>query len=167
MLPGPPKTALAREAAAASFVLLTNKSSQGVATLPLTANPGRVLLTGPFVDEGEALFGTWTLDGRDEDAASPAVAIRDRLQDNAIVDDGRFSDRTLHLVRQADVTVALVGEHPSRSGEANSVTDLPAYPQVGRGPARDSRHRQATRRSSCSPAALWTWARFWISPTLS
>jgi len=46
------------------------------------------------------------------------------LQDNAIVDDGRFSDRTLHLVRQADVTVALVGEHPSRSGEANSITDI-------------------------------------------
>jgi beta-glucosidase len=46
------------------------------------------------------------------------------LQDNAIVDDGRFSDRTLHLVRQTDVTVALVGEHPSRSGEANSVTDI-------------------------------------------
>jgi len=46
------------------------------------------------------------------------------LQDNAIVDDGRFSDRTLHLVRQTDITVALVGEHPSRSGEANSVANI-------------------------------------------
>jgi len=46
------------------------------------------------------------------------------LGDNAIVDDGRFSDRTLHLVRQADITIALVGEHPSRSGEANSVANL-------------------------------------------
>ncbi len=115
----PESRALAREAAAASFVLLTNNG-----TLPLTPNPGRVLLTGPFVDEGEALFGTWTLDGRVEDVTSPAVAIRDRLQDNAIVDDGRFSDRTLHLVRQTDVTVALVGEHPSRSGEAHSVADI-------------------------------------------
>jgi len=117
--PGPEARALAREAAAESFVLLTNNS-----TLPLAPNPGRVLLTGPFVDEGEALFGTWTLDGRGEDVASPAAAIRDRLQDNAIVDNGRFSDRTLHLVRQADVTVALVGEHPSRSGEANSITGI-------------------------------------------
>jgi len=116
---GPEARAKAREAAAASFVLLSNNG-----TLPLAPNLGRVLLTGPFVDEGEALFGTWTLDGRGEDVASPAAAIRDRLQDNAIVDDGRFSDRTLHLVRQADITVALVGEHPSRSGEANSVANL-------------------------------------------
>ncbi|MHB8186952.1 MAG: glycoside hydrolase family 3 N-terminal domain-containing protein [Dermatophilaceae bacterium] len=116
---GPAARALAREAAAASFVLLTNNG-----TLPLSPHPGRVLLTGPFAEEGEALFGTWTLDGRGEDVASPAAAIWDRLQDNAIVDDGRFSDRTLHLVRQADITVALVGEHPSRSGEAHSVTDI-------------------------------------------
>jgi len=116
---GPEARALAREAAAASFVLLSNNG-----TLPLAPNLGRVLLTGPFVDEGEALFGTWTLDGRGEDVASPGAAIRDRLRDSAIVDDGRFSDRTLHLVRQTDVTVALVGEHPSRSGEANSVTDI-------------------------------------------
>lgn len=116
---GPEARALAREAAAASFVLLSNNG-----TLPLGPNPGRVLLTGPFVNEGEALFGTWTLDGHGEDVASPASAIRDRLQDNAMVEDGRFSDRTLHLVRQADVTVALVGEYPSRSGEANSITDI-------------------------------------------
>ncbi len=61
---------------------------------------------------------------RIECGCGPANAIRERLRDNAIVDDGRFSDRTLHLVRQADITVALVGEHPSRSGEANSVTDI-------------------------------------------
>ncbi len=110
---------LAREAAAASFVLLSN---DGV--LPLAAAQGSILLTGPFAHEGEALLGTWTLDGRGQDVASPAFALRARLGEGALVDDGRFSDRTLHLVRQADLTVALVGEHPSRSGEANSVTDL-------------------------------------------
>jgi len=115
----PNARALAREAAAASFVLLTNNG-----TLPLAANPGRVLLTGPFAHEGEALLGTWTLDGRGEDVASPASAIRARLGGDVIVDDGRFSDQTMHLVRQADVTVALVGEHPSRSGEANSVASI-------------------------------------------
>ena len=117
--PGSKSRRLAREAAAASFVLLTNNG-----TLPLAANPGCVLLTGPFATEGEALLGTWALDGRGVDVASPASAMSARLQGDAIVDDARYSDRTLHLVRQADITVALVGEHPSRSGEANSVSDL-------------------------------------------
>ncbi|MEP7034347.1 MAG: glycoside hydrolase family 3 N-terminal domain-containing protein [Actinomycetota bacterium] len=115
---GPEARVLAREAAAASFVLLANNG-----TLPL-ADDGLILLTGPFADEGEALLGTWSLDGRGQDVASPASAIRDRLQEKVIVDDGRFTDRTMHLVRRAEVTVALVGEHPSRSGEANSVTDI-------------------------------------------
>lgn len=110
---------LARDAAAASFVLLTNNGA-----LPLTPNPSRVLLTGPFAEEGEALLGTWSLDGRGEGVVSPATAIRARLGENAIIDDGRFSDRTMHLVRQADITVALVGEHPRRSGEAHSVANL-------------------------------------------
>jgi beta-glucosidase len=117
--PRPESRRLAREAAAASFVLLSNNG-----TLPLAAKPGCVLLTGPFAREGEALLGTWALDGQAADVASPASAISAQLQGSAIVDDGRFSDRTLHLVRQADNTVALVGEHPLRSGEANSVADL-------------------------------------------
>jgi beta-glucosidase len=150
-LPRPESRLLAREAAAASFVLLANKplpkrrdhgmngpGASGVPAgqdlsgvpggqeriLPLAASPGRVLLTGPFAQEGEALLGTWTLDGRGEDVVSPAEALRTRLGDSATIDDGRFSDRTLHLVRQNDLTIALVGEHPSRSGEANSVTDI-------------------------------------------
>jgi beta-glucosidase len=90
----------------------------------MTSSPGRVLLTGPFAQEGEALLGTWSLDGRGDDVASAAGAIRARLGEGAIIDDGRFSDRTLHLVRQAEITVALVGEHPSRSGEANSVASV-------------------------------------------
>lgn len=119
----PASRSVAREAAAASFVLLAN---QGV--LPLDPPPARLLLTGAFVDDGEALLGTWSLDGRWEDVVTPATAFRERLGDSVLVDDGRFSDRTLMLARQADVTVALVGEHPSRSGEANSISslDLPA-----------------------------------------
>jgi len=117
--PPPQSRLLAREAAAASFVLLTNNGA-----LPLAPSPGRVLLTGPFAFEGEALLGTWTLDGRGQDVASPAAAIVERLGEDAIIDDGRFSDQSMHLVRRSDVTVALVGEHPARSGEANSVADI-------------------------------------------
>jgi beta-glucosidase len=117
--PGPQSRLLARDAAAASLVLLTNNGA-----LPLASRPGRVLLTGPFACEGEALLGTWTLDGRGQDVVSPAAALRERLGEDATIDDGRFSDRTMHLVRHSDVTVALVGEHPDRSGEAHSVADI-------------------------------------------
>ena len=109
--------ALARRAAHASMVLVANNG-----VLPLS--PGTVHLTGPFVDEGEALLGSWCLDGRGADVVSPATALRERLGDDLVVTDGRFSDRAVHLVRHANVTVALVGEHPWRSGEANSVTDI-------------------------------------------
>jgi beta-glucosidase len=110
--------ALARRAAHAAHVLVRN---EGV--LPLAAE-GSVLLTGAFVEEGDALLGTWVLDGRGEDVVSPAAALREALGDRLTVDDGRFPDETLKLARLADTTVALLGEHPGRSGEANSVADL-------------------------------------------
>ena len=110
--------ALARRAAVAAHVLVQNEG-----TLPV-AEEAAVLLTGGFVREGDALFGTWVLDGRAEEVVTPAAALTERLGDRLTVDDGRFPDRTLQLARVADVTVALVGEHPHRSGEANSVSDL-------------------------------------------
>lgn len=109
---------VARRAARAAHVLVRNEGA-----LPLGAE-GSVLLTGAFVHEGEALLGTWVLDGRGDEVVSPAAALGERLGDRLTVDDGRFSDRTLQRARVADVTVALLGEHPNRSGEANSVSDL-------------------------------------------
>ena len=121
--PTPASRELARDAAASSLVLLSNNG-----ILPLAADPGRLLLTGPFLDEGDALLGTWVLDGRGEDVASPGAAFRARLGDQLMVDDGRFSDVGISMVRHADVTVALVGEHRSRSGEDRCIStlDLPA-----------------------------------------
>ncbi|MGO4597235.1 glycoside hydrolase family 3 N-terminal domain-containing protein [Terrabacter sp. 2RAF25] len=117
--PTPETRAVALRAAQAAHVLVKN---DGV--LPLDPSAGSVLLSGPFVDEGEALLGTWTLDGRGEDVVSPASALRERLGDRLDVSDGRFSDRTLQQARRTERTVLLLGEHPSRSGEANSVTDI-------------------------------------------
>lgn len=110
---------LARDAAVSSMVLLSNNG-----ILPLAADPGKLLLTGPFLDEGAALLGTWVLDGRGEDVSSPRAAFRERLGDGLLVDDGRFSDRAIAMVRRADVTVAMVGEHHSRSGEDRCISTL-------------------------------------------
>ncbi len=110
---------VARRAAHAAHVLVKN---DGV--LPLGEDAGRVLLSGPFVDDGDALLGTWVLDGRGEEVATPGDALRERLGDRVTVADGRFPDVTLMQARAADTSVLLLGEHRSRSGEAQSVVDI-------------------------------------------
>ena len=121
--------ALARRAAAAATVLLRNN---GVLPLDVGLGGARHLhITGPLATARAELFGTWALDGRPEDAVTIADAVRERFTGQGAtvtVDDGRFLDETLVAARAADLVVACVGEHPMRSGEANSVTslDLPA-----------------------------------------
>ena len=45
--------------------------------LPLHRDSARIHLTGPFVEEGDALLGTWVLDGSGADVVTPAAALRD------------------------------------------------------------------------------------------
>ena len=118
--PGEAERALAREAATSSLVLVKNEG-----LLPLHANVGKLHLAGPFVDEGDALLGTWVLDGKGEDVVSPATAFRERLApEDLVVTDGRFSDVAMTCVREAEVTIALLGEHRSRSGEDRCISTL-------------------------------------------
>lgn len=118
--PGPEERALAREAAARSMVLVKNDG-----LLPLHANIGRIHLAGPFVHDGDALLGTWVLDGKGEEVVTPAQAFAERLAaEDLVVSDGRFSDVAMSMVREAEVTVALVGEHRSRSGEDRCISTL-------------------------------------------
>ena len=119
--------AVALRAAVAAHVLVKN---DGV--LPLTEESGRVLLSGPFVDDGDALLGTWVLDGRGEEVVTPADAVRARFDEEEGVRhgerldviDGRYSDQVLEVARSADTTVMLLGEHRGRSGEDRCVTDI-------------------------------------------
>lgn len=117
--PTPETRAIACRAAQAAHVLVKN---DGV--LPLGDGAGKVLLSGPFVDDGDALLGTWVLDGRGEEVVTPEAALRARLVDRVSVADGRFPDVTLMQARAADTSVLLLGEHRSRSGEAQSVVDI-------------------------------------------
>ena len=109
------------------MVLLKNSG-----ILPLHSNVGIVHLCGPFVEDVNALLGTWVFGPTDNAGAdvpvSPAAALADRLEiGNLLVSDGRFGDLTLRHADHADLTVAIVGEHPSRSGEDRCLptADLP------------------------------------------
>ncbi len=120
--PTPETREIALRAGQAAHVLVKN---DGVLPLDASADAtGSVLLTGGFVDDGDALLGTWVLDGRGEEVVTPGPALRDRLGDRLTVSDGRFSDVTLMQARAAETTVMLLGEHRSRSGEAQSVVDI-------------------------------------------
>ena len=67
--------------------------NDGVLPLP-TERRARVHLAGPFAEEGEALLGTWILDGRGEDVVSPGGRLpRAARRAASLVSDGRFSDR--------------------------------------------------------------------------
>jgi len=111
----------ARHCAARSMVLLKNSG-----ILPLR-EPRRILLTGPFARARTELFGTWTLDGRESDVTSIEEALRAALPAETKVETRLFPDEAIVHGRYADAIIACIGEHPIRSGEANSTgtIDLP------------------------------------------
>lgn len=112
--------AAARQTAASSLVLLKN---DGI--LPLTAGSEEaVLFTGPLLDATDALFGTWTLDGRADEVVTIAAGLAPHTGSGARSVPWTHSDQVLAAAREVSTVVAFVGEHPVRSGEANSVTTL-------------------------------------------
>lgn len=96
------------------------------ARAPLPLPPGkRILLAGPFAEAREELFGTWTCDGRPDLVTPVAEAFREAGEKVTVQRD---ADGLLEAARSADVVLALLGEHPGRSGEAHSVSDLSLPP---------------------------------------
>ncbi len=111
--------ALARRMARASLVLLKNEAG----LLPLDGFR-RILIAGPFAHARSELFGTWTMDGRAEDALPLDEAFRRIAPDGVEVWAAPAPDQALAYAPFADVIVLVVGEHPARSGENANVSDL-------------------------------------------
>jgi len=129
-------TALAREAARASIVLLRNETQ----VLPLRKK-GAIAVIGPLADNQKDPLGCWAFDGKPEDVVSLLAGIRQAVGDAASVHyaegcsvsiDNMASsslsetdiEQVLAAVRQSDVVVLALGESLEMSGESRSRTSL-------------------------------------------
>jgi beta-glucosidase len=140
---------LAREAAAKACVLLKNTG-----VLPLARDGGAIALIGPLADSRANMQGTWAVAARPEDSVTvlegmiaaagagrrilhakganivddPNIAARLNVFGETVAIDARSPDEMIAeavaVARQADITIACVGEAKEHSGEASTRTEL-------------------------------------------
>jgi beta-glucosidase len=128
-----PDRALARRAAQEAIVLLKNEGG----LLPLGARSRTIAVIGPLAADTVDPLGPWHTRGRPGDVVSVLAAIRERAGPGITVlhatgtglTDGDTSKipAAVALARRASVTVLVVGEADTMSGEASSRSrlDLP------------------------------------------
>src|SRR6266496_6726409 len=119
-----PDRALARRAAQAAIVLLKNEGG----LLPLGAGSRTIAVIGPLAADTVDPLGPWHTRGRPGDVVSVLAAIRERAGPGTTVlhatgtglTDGDTSKipAAVALARRANVTVLVVGEADTMSGEA-------------------------------------------------
>jgi beta-glucosidase len=131
--PPPLDRELARRVARESIVLLRNEGG----LLPLGTNAKTIAVIGPLAADSAAPLGPWHTRGQPGDVVSVLTAIRERAGAGATVLHAAGTGLTdadtsgiaaaVALARRADVTVLVVGEPDSMSGEASSRArlDLP------------------------------------------
>jgi beta-glucosidase len=122
--------AAAREIAGRSIVLLKNERE----TLPLAKTLNSIAVVGPLADSQKDIIGSWTGDGKAEDAVTLLAGIKAKvLPQTKIVYakgceiTGDSTDGFAEAVRvatEADVTLVVVGESAEMSGEAASRSSL-------------------------------------------
>ncbi|MGB9180853.1 MAG: beta-glucosidase BglX [Pyrinomonadaceae bacterium] len=122
--------AAAREIAARSMVLLKNAND----TLPLNKNLKSIAVIGPLADSKHDVLGSWTGDGREDDAVTLLAGIKAKVSPQTQVTYAKGSeitgesvegfDEAVRLARDADVAIVAVGESADMSGEASSRSSL-------------------------------------------
>jgi beta-glucosidase len=126
----PAHLALAREAAAGSFVLLKNDG-----TLPFKKEIQSLAVIGPLADD-PAPLGAWVGEGRKEDVVTLLAGVREKLPQLKLThakgcdwkceSDAGFAE-AVEAAKSADAVVLALGEDPVLCGEAASraFIDLP------------------------------------------
>ncbi|HZN10543.1 MAG TPA: glycoside hydrolase family 3 N-terminal domain-containing protein [Blastocatellia bacterium] len=122
--------AAAREVAARSLVLLKNERE----TLPLSKDVRSVAVIGPLADSQKDMIGSWSGDGRAEDAVTLLAAVKARLGARARVTFAKGCEvagggeegiaEAARAAREAEVSIVAVGEAAEMSGEAASRSSL-------------------------------------------
>jgi len=121
--------AAARETAARSLVLLKNEGN----ALPLDKNLRSIALIGPLADNKQEMLGSWTGDGKTEDAITLAQGIKSKVPGAkinyapgcaVICDKADGFEDAVRAAMESDVVILAVGESAEMSGEAASRSSL-------------------------------------------
>ena len=122
--------AAARETAARSFVLLRNEGD----LLPLSKTVKTLAIIGPLADSQKDMIGSWTGDGKPEDAVTLLAGVKSKASPQAIIkyakgcevnDDSTAGfNEAVRIARESDVVIVAVGESAEMSGEAASRSSL-------------------------------------------
>ncbi|MGI8897537.1 MAG: glycoside hydrolase family 3 C-terminal domain-containing protein, partial [Pyrinomonadaceae bacterium] len=125
----PANVAAAREIAARSMVLLKNEKN----VLPIAKSVRSIAVIGPLADTQKDVIGSWTGDGKAEDAVTLLQGLKSKLPQAKInyakgceigceTADG-FED-AVRAASESDVVILAVGESAEMSGEAASRSSL-------------------------------------------
>ncbi len=149
----PENRAVARKAAAQSFVLLKNENN----ILPLKKS-GKIALVGPLADSRRNMCGTWSVSADFDKAVTVIEGIKNTVGDKATIryakganltDDTTLAkhvnvfgleadidkkspeallNEAVSIARQSDVVIAVVGEAADMTGEASSMAYISLQP---------------------------------------
>ena len=128
----PDHLAASKQAAEESFVLLKNDGVNGSPLLPLKAD-AKVALIGPLADSAKDMLGSWSTEGKADDALTLRKTLTERLGDKLIYVKGTdirtdseagFAEATT-AAKEADVVIVALGEDAAwMTGEAGSRAHL-------------------------------------------
>jgi len=128
----PDHLAASKQAAEESFVLLKNDGVNGSPLLPLKAD-AKVALIGPLADSAKDMLGSWSTEGKADDALTLRKTLTERLGDKLIYAKGTdirtdseagFAEATT-AAKEADVVIVALGEDAAwMTGEAGSRAHL-------------------------------------------
>jgi beta-glucosidase len=114
---------LARQFARECMVLLKNTDN----LLPLRGFR-KILVAGDFVNARGELYGTWSPDGRSEDAIPLKQALKELTPKDVDLWFADDKERALNYALKTDLILLMIGEHPRRSGENSNLSNLQLPP---------------------------------------